>query len=149
MRKFLFVLPATMLATVATLSFAGGAPAGAEARKVDPIQQTTGSGWSACPAGSYCLYNWPLYNESAPSKEMWVGKDTQPALPVGGDQAESVVNRTDDPVTVYEHFGTGHCLTIQPHSSVRDLDAFMLANSVSSVRRGPEFTCPASGYITP
>lgn len=140
---------ARLAMTALALSGLIGAGTGQAVADVPEFKQFRGSGVEDCPSDRYCLYNEPEFNDEA-TNYMWQARTTQPNLgrsPGGGDAAESVVNRTDDPVTVYEHFHTGRCLTVEPHSVVRDLDYFGLRNKVSSVHKGSEYKCPRAGTV--
>ncbi|RKT82877.1 Peptidase inhibitor family I36 [Saccharopolyspora antimicrobica] len=122
---------------------------GPEARTVPTFSEELGSGVERCPVGQFCWYNAPFYNQGQ-ENWMWRSSNSQPDLgrsPGSSDEAESVVNRTDEQITLYEHWRYGRCVTVPPGGRIDDLDAFSLQNNVTSIHHGNEFSCPSWGYV--
>lgn len=123
---------------------------GAQASGTVPtFSESWDGGEDACQDGRFCLYNTPSLNGQG-ANWMWTSPNSQPDLgraPGASDEAESVANRTDELITLYEHWYYGRCVSLAPGYKISDLDKFGLANNVTSVRVGDEFSCPNSGYV--
>ncbi|WP_130346351.1 peptidase inhibitor family I36 protein [Herbihabitans rhizosphaerae] len=139
----------TVVAAAGVIAGAGQASA-----DVPPFSEAQGSGLDECDANRVCLYTSPRYNENAPagSAWMWQLKSSQPNLhvaPTAGDEPDSVFNNTDSPVTLYQHYYVGLCVTVGPGRAIEDLDHYGLKNQVSSVRISTTYVCPSTGSVSP
>jgi hypothetical protein len=148
-RRFPMLL-AGFLSAVTSMSFSGTAEStGSEARTVPTFEEKRGAGTEECPDGQYCWYNNPLFNQGR-EDWLWRARNSQPDLgrsPGSSDEAESVVNKTKDPITLYEHWRYGRCITVPAGGAIDDLDKYGLRNNVTSIHQGPEFVCPSWGYV--